>query len=324
MPLTSCDLFHTHGSAATDCQQSPDQRSQDTSQRHTATPLHQVLCVDVTSFQVPLCCGEQSITFVATVKDQLLVFGFAGMQEKPLFRFGLISDIQYADIKDGHSFHGTPRYYRASLDGLRRAVTAWQQQHVEFAVQCGDIIDGFNPKDQSEAAMQSVLSEFAKLQKPVYHMIGNHCLYNLPRHRLNELLSIKSKASYYSFSPHKAWRFVVIDGYDVSMLGWPDSHPLHAEAKAILDEKNVNEASTCHLLSRAYTSLAALIRSPFLVLLLLSSHACASHCLQCSSKCMLPANAHAPAMANHTALLPLLHSSCMMLCALVAILPQNL
>lgn len=168
------------------------------------------------------------------------------MQEKPLFRFGLISDIQYADIEDGHSFHGIPRYYRASLDGLRRAVTIWQEQHVEFAVQCGDIIDGFNPKEKSDTAMQSVLNEFAKLQKPVYHMIGNHCLYNLPRHRLNELLSIESKASYYSFSPHKAWRFIVIDGYDVSMLGWPDSHPLHAEAKAILDERNVNEASACH------------------------------------------------------------------------------
>lgn len=164
-----------------------------------------------------------------------------GMQDKPLFRFGLISDVQYADIKDGHSFHGTPRYYRASLAGLRRAVTAWQQQEVEFAVQCGDIIDGFNPKEQSETAMQTVLDEFAKLQKPVYHMIGNHCLYNLPRKRLNECLSIHSKASYYSFSPHKAWRFVVIDGYDVSMLGWPEGHPLHTEAKAILDEKNVNE-----------------------------------------------------------------------------------
>ena len=29
-----------------------------------------------------------------------------------LFSFGIISDIQYANIPDGFSFKGTPRYYR--------------------------------------------------------------------------------------------------------------------------------------------------------------------------------------------------------------------
>ena len=159
------------------------------------------------------------------------------------FRVGIVSDVQYADIKDGHSFLGVPRYYRASLDGLRRAVLGWQAQNVDFGIQFGDLIDGFNPKDQSEVAMKTVLDEFALLQKPVYHMIGNHCLYNLSRQRLNEVLGIQGVNSYYSFSPHKAWRLVVLDGYDVSMLGWPDSHPLHAQAKAILDERNVNEVS---------------------------------------------------------------------------------
>lgn len=31
---------------------------------------------------------------------------------KRLFSFGVISDIQYADIPDGFSFKGTRRYYR--------------------------------------------------------------------------------------------------------------------------------------------------------------------------------------------------------------------
>lgn len=159
------------------------------------------------------------------------------------FRVGIVSDVQYADIKDGHSFLGVPRYYRASLEGLRRAVSGWQAQKVDFGIQFGDLIDGFHPKDQSETAMKSVLDEFALLQKPVYHMIGNHCLYNLSRQRLNEVLGIQGVSSYYSFSPHTAWRFVVLDGYDVSMLGWPEGHPLHAQAKAILDERNVNEVS---------------------------------------------------------------------------------
>ena len=162
------------------------------------------------------------------------------------FRIGIVSDVQYADIPDGHSFLGVPRYYRASLEGLRRAVVGWRSQHVDFGIQFGDLIDGFNPKAQSETAMQSVLHELAQLRKPVHHMIGNHCLYNLSRPRLNEVLGIQGESSYYAFSPHGSWRFIVIDGYDVSMLGWPEGHPLHTQAKAILDERNINEVGLEH------------------------------------------------------------------------------
>ena len=47
--------------------------------------------------------------------------------------------------------------------------------------------------------------------------------------------------SYYAFSPHPQWRFVVLDAFDVSMLGWPEGHPKHEAADAILDEHNPNE-----------------------------------------------------------------------------------
>ena len=48
-------------------------------------------------------------------------------------------------------------------------------------------------------------------------------------------------ASYYAFSPHRDWRFIVIDSYDVSVLGWPEGHPNRDAAVQILQEKNPNE-----------------------------------------------------------------------------------
>ena len=48
-------------------------------------------------------------------------------------------------------------------------------------------------------------------------------------------------ASYYSFTPHEAWQIVVLDGYDVSMLGWPQGHPLHQQACRTLDKRNPNQ-----------------------------------------------------------------------------------
>lgn len=50
-----------------------------------------------------------------------------------------------------------------------------------------------------------------------------------------------AEASYYSFSPHPEWRLVMLDAFDVSMLGWPAGHPNHEAAHAILDEHNPNE-----------------------------------------------------------------------------------
>ena len=36
----------------------------------------------------------------------------------------------------------------------------------------------------------------------------------------------------------------MLDGYDVSLLGWPHEHPLHQQAQQILQEHNPNQASS--------------------------------------------------------------------------------
>lgn len=57
------------------------------------------------------------------------------------------SDVQYADIPDGVSFHGVPRYYRNSLTATRRAVEqGWVPAGVHFGIHFGDILDGYQPK----------------------------------------------------------------------------------------------------------------------------------------------------------------------------------
>lgn len=65
---------------------------------------------------------------------------------KKQFSFGVISDIQYADIPDGKSYHGVPRYYRNSRVALKRAVNTWCGMDLDFAVHFGDILDGYHPK----------------------------------------------------------------------------------------------------------------------------------------------------------------------------------
>lgn len=42
-----------------------------------------------------------------------------------IFRFGVCTDAQYADIDDGKSFIGRKRYYRNALVMLKRAFDCW-------------------------------------------------------------------------------------------------------------------------------------------------------------------------------------------------------
>ncbi|KAL5997032.1 hypothetical protein ACLOJK_007958 [Asimina triloba] len=168
---------------------------------------------------------------------------FNVLEKKPLFSFGVVSDVQYADIPDGHSFRGVPRYYRHSIQVLQRAVKYWNNhQNLKFCINFGDIVDGFCPKVESLTAVQKVIKEFDNFNGPVYHMLGNHCLYNLPRETLVGQLKIPSthNHAYYDFTPTPEYRFVVLDAYDISAIGWPSDHPKTLEALAVLQVKNPN------------------------------------------------------------------------------------
>ena len=52
-------------------------------------------------------------------------------------------------------------------------------------------------------------------------------------------------ASYYALDVAPGWRLLVLDAYDISMLGWPPGHPHHAQAVATLNERNPNAVRRC-------------------------------------------------------------------------------
>lgn len=163
--------------------------------------------------------------------------------KQPLFSFGVISDVQYADISDGYSFVGVPRYYRHSIQVLQRAVQKWNNHGMlKFVMNFGDIVDGKCPQADSLNAVKKITNEFRKSNCPVYHMIGNHCLYNLAREKLLPILEISSPDghAYYDFSPSPEYRIVVLDGYDISAIGWPRDNPKTLEALEFLRKKNPN------------------------------------------------------------------------------------
>lgn len=53
------------------------------------------------------------------------------------FTIGLLADIQYAPIPDGHSYSGVPRYYRHALDAAACAAAHFQREKVDLVVNLG-------------------------------------------------------------------------------------------------------------------------------------------------------------------------------------------
>ncbi|XP_041830650.1 manganese-dependent ADP-ribose/CDP-alcohol diphosphatase [Melanotaenia boesemani] len=181
----------------------------------------------------------------------------------PLFTFGVIADIQYADIDDGYNYTQTRRrYYRSSLQLLKNAQRSWSKSAVkpQFILQLGDIIDGFNKvHDTSERALDTVLREFNSSPVKVHHVWGNHEFYNFNRSallhsRLDSRLHADGSPSgaparadiyAYQFSPFPGFTFVVLDAYDVSLLGREESSEQYRNAMNVIKLHNNNDDLNC-------------------------------------------------------------------------------
>lgn len=165
------------------------------------------------------------------------------MVEKELFRFGVIADIQYADVEDCYSHDKTTlRKYRGSLDNLKQAVLNFNEKLLtlddddvnSFIIQLGDIIDGSNsgnsPRSNirervSDEALGTVLSVFKSLRPgiKIYHSIGNHELYNYSWNELETKLNFNNNQVsengrfYFSFKPCDSWRLIHLNSYELSL-----------------------------------------------------------------------------------------------------------
>lgn len=135
--------------------------------------------------------------------------------EPPLFSFGVIADVQYADQPTLG-----PRAYRDSIAKLEQCSAALAQERLAFVVHLGDLVDG------GIANLDRILPVWERLPGPRYHVLGNHD-FVAPREAL--LARLKIPGAYYHFS-WQGWRFIVLDGMNISVAGsWSPSDP-HALA----------------------------------------------------------------------------------------------
>jgi manganese-dependent ADP-ribose/CDP-alcohol diphosphatase len=123
------------------------------------------------------------------------------------FKIGIISDCQYCDCDIKWD-----RYYKKSPQRLKEAVTILNKDSLSYTIHLGDFID------KKFESLDSILPTWQQLKSPAYHVLGNHDFEVKDSLKEEVIKKLNLKKRYYSFV-EKDWRFIVLDGNDLSFHG---------------------------------------------------------------------------------------------------------
>lgn len=128
-------------------------------------------------------------------------------QEKPYFSFGVITDVQYADVDQAGE-----RNYRGSPVILSKTIEALNQHELAFTVHLGDLID--RDFDSFAKPLHILKGSNAK----VYHVFGNHDFDLQDEYKKEVPKILENPKGYHSFTLGEVV-FVVLNGMDNSLPG---------------------------------------------------------------------------------------------------------
>jgi predicted phosphodiesterase len=148
-------------------------------------------------------------------------------QAKYKFSFGAIADCQYCSGPNRGS-----RHYSSSAKKLHQCVEELNSHDLKFVIHLGDFID------RDYASFDKVLPIYQSLKMPAYHALGNHDfdVADKWKAKVPERMGMKSK--YYDFSIED-WRFIVLDGNDVSFHAYPKDSSEYREAEVYYRENKI-------------------------------------------------------------------------------------
>ncbi len=168
--------------------------------------------------------------------------------EGPVIRFGMISDVHYADREPAGN-----RFYRQSLAKVQEAVERMNQEKLDFIIELGDFKDQDEVPNEEKTLhyLADIESEFRKFKGPIYHVLGNHDMDGISKTQFLKRIEntdIQPGLSFYSFNQNKI-HFVILDGnftrdgkdYNHGNFHWEDTIIPEKEIKWLKDDLNKNK-----------------------------------------------------------------------------------
>jgi manganese-dependent ADP-ribose/CDP-alcohol diphosphatase len=154
---------------------------------------------------------------------------------EPDFCFGILADPQYCDCEPSGS-----RFYRSTLKKLEECIQELNTKDLSFVVQLGDLID------RDFRSFDTIISIYNQLDTKKYHVLGNHD-FGVSSEKKDSILSkLGLTERYYDFCI-KNWRFIVLDGNDISLFANIAGSDKYKKAENIYNElvkRNAPNANT--------------------------------------------------------------------------------
>ncbi len=162
------------------------------------------------------------IGFIISLCFGLLLFTYAfpnneGKNNKE-FSFGVIADCQYCAVKG----EGV-RKYSLSKSKLEKCITHFNTMNLEYVVHLGDFID------RNFKSFDVVSPIYEQLNMPKYHVLGNHDFSVSDEKKKDVPKKMGLSSRYYDFEIN-GWRFVALDGNDISFHAYSTSSEKYKEA----------------------------------------------------------------------------------------------
>ncbi|MGB3585141.1 MAG: metallophosphoesterase [Tunicatimonas sp.] len=147
------------------------------------------------------------------------------MVVEPIFSFGVIADVQYCDCPPTEV-----RFYRKSTDKLEECLTMLNKQDLAFTLDVGDLIDRDYP------SFEIILQEYQQAKAQIYRTLGNHDYSVEPEWLADVPKRIGLPASGYYDFVHDNWRFIVLNGTEVSTYAHPPGSEAFQQAEKLMEE----------------------------------------------------------------------------------------
>lgn len=137
---------------------------------------------------------------------------------------GLAADAQFADVAAAGA-----RHYREGDNRLADAVKEFNKSNVDICFHLGDLID------RDFASFDSCLKSLTDLKAPVHHVLGNHD-FDVADDKKQDVPKRIGMKSQYSSVRMNPFRFIFLDGTEVSTFAHPKEDARTQSAQARLDE----------------------------------------------------------------------------------------
>ncbi len=144
-----------------------------------------------------------TLTLLASGLNLTCAPSLAVDKENPLLRFGLVTDLHYADKPP----NGT-RHYRDTPAKLAEAIERFSKEQPDFTVELGDLIDAADDVQIEKRWLATIHEQFSRIPGQKHFVLGNHCVDTLTKDEF--LDGVGQEKSFDSFDAG-GLHFVVLD-----------------------------------------------------------------------------------------------------------------